>query len=326
MGDIIMTTPTVRCLRKAFPKSEIHFVVRKDFKDLITLNPYIDKVFVLSREEGILGLIRLIKKLNRERYDLIYDMHLSLRSLIMTPFLKAEKKLRFQKNYIRRSIALTFKFPKLKDKTRMLQRFIKPLSELGVTYDGLGPQTFYTKSKKVEELFNNFITSKEDFLIGIVASANWPGKRWPVKNFKLLIKEIQKIQAKCVVFGGPSDDFCKELSSDGVLMLQGLLTLQEAIYAISFCNIVIANDTGLMHIADSLNKPTIVIMGPTSGELGSLPFNPNSIIIEKKMWCRPCSKNGQAPCIRLKRQCLNTISVNEVMDVLIFLKSKLNSN
>jgi ADP-heptose:LPS heptosyltransferase len=74
------------------------------------------------------------------------------------------------------------------------------------------------------------------------------------------------------------------------------------------CSAFIANDTGLMHIADALNKPNILILGPTSAEMGCIPFQKKSIVLERSLWCRPCSKNGQAPCIRLKRYCLAEIT------------------
>ena len=78
------------------------------------------------------------------------------------------------------------------------------------------------------------------------------------------------------------------------------------------CDFVIANDTGLMHIADALGKPSVLMLGPTSAEMGCLPFHPLAQVLEHRLWCRPCSKNGEAPCIRSRRFCLERTTVDDV--------------
>ena len=123
-----------------------------------------------------------------------------------------------------------------------------------------------------------------------------------------------------MVFGGKRDLFCDELvkglPEQRVINLRGKTSLAESAYWLSRCSVVVANDTGLMHLADALGVPTVVIFGPTSGELGCLPYHPLSVNLEPELWCRPCSKNGEAPCIRGKRLCLDRIQVEDVLGAL----------
>lgn len=79
-----------------------------------------------------------------------------------------------------------------------------------------------------------------------------------------------------------------------------------------------------MHMADALGKPSILFLGPTSKESGCLPFHPQSIVLERNLWCRPCSKNGQAPCIRKERYCLTEITPQMAFASVIKLGHALN--
>lgn len=87
-----MATAMIRCLRSAFPLAQIDMVVRSDFLDLIQENPHLDRKLGLDRKQGWRALFSLRKEINRQHYDVIYDAHRSLRTVLLMPFLQAEKK------------------------------------------------------------------------------------------------------------------------------------------------------------------------------------------------------------------------------------------
>lgn len=313
LGDIVMTSAMVRCLRNQFPEAQIDMVVREDFLDLIKDNPRINQKKTLSRGEGLSGLLELREWIQAQNYDVIYDAHRSLRTLILMPFLKAKQKFYFQKHYLRRSLALTFKLPLLKNFGRFLERYILPLAPLNVKYDGKGPELFISDETLSRVALKFPVTQTSQIKVGLVPSAQWPGKRWPLNYFRELIeKMILETPYHFILLGGPSDHFCEDLArnipSERLTNLQGKCTIEESGAVLKSCDFVIANDTGLMHMADALKKPSILFLGPTSREMGCLPFNSKSIVLEKDLWCRPCSKNGQAPCLRKERYCLTEIT------------------
>jgi lipopolysaccharide heptosyltransferase II len=317
LGDIVMTTAMIRCVRARFPRAQIDMAVREDFLGLIADNPHLDRKLSLSRGSGVRGLLALLKDINRERYDLVYDAHRSLRTLFLMPLIRAGGKRYYRKRYLKRNLALTFKLPFLKGEKRFLEKFVEPLYAEGVRYDGGGPEIFIDTSIDAVAKQKAQLPTTAHRRIGVIPNAQWQGKRWPLEKFRGLIEKLVKDTShQVVVFGGPEDTFCEKLVDqmprDRVFNLQGKLNLRETSAILKTCDLVVANDTGLMHMADALGVPSVLILGPTSGDLGCLPFHPRAQIVERDLWCRPCSKNGQAPCIRGRRICLEEIPVESV--------------
>lgn len=326
-----MATAMIRCLRKAFPLSQIDMVTRADFLDLISHNPHLDRKVGLPRNQGLGGLQRLYRDIQSQRYDLIYDAHRSLRSTLLMPLLHAEKKVFFNKRYLRRDLALTFKLPLMQGWPRTLERYLEPLAPLGVTYDGKGPEIFVAPEshQSVSQKLPRFSSSQGQAWVGLIPSAQWPGKRWPLDRFRKVMEGlIEKTPHRLIVLGGKEDTFCESLSQglppERVVNAQGKLSIAESAAALSRCAFVIANDTGMMHVADALAVPSVLMLGPTSRELGCLPFHPLSEILEHNLWCRPCSKNGQAPCLRRQRVCLENTTVEMVLNASLRLSQRLN--
>jgi len=315
LGDIVMTTAMVRAMRQRFPLARIDMVVREDFLDLIRENPHLDGKIGLPRGSGMKGLLELRSRLKKERYDLIYDAHRSLRTRFLVPLLPAEHKAYYPKHYLRRALALTFKL-RILPRTRFLEKFIEPLLPFGVVYDGKGPEMYASAEARTTALQK--VPVPQGRLVGVVPSAQWPGKRWPLDRFRATLEKLlATTNYAFVVLGGREDTFCTELCAGlpaaRVVNAQGKLSLAESIAMVGECKLVIANDTGLMHVADAMGIPSVLFLGPTSAELGCLPFHPETKVLEHDLWCRPCSKNGQAPCIRKERFCLTLTSVDQTV-------------
>lgn len=314
-----MATAMIRCLRIRFPLAQIDMVVREDFLSLIADNPHLDRKLTVKRKKSLLSLLTLLKEINRQRYDVVYDAHRSLRTRLLMPFIQCGEKVYIQKKYLERSLALLFKWKSLiRNAPRMLERFVAPLSSLGVTYDSKGPEVFVPKDQDSKVLFEKLGLDSQIRYLGLVPSAQWPGKRWPLAYFRETLESLlANTQEPFLVFGGPSDTFCQDLvkglESKRVINLQGKISLLEVFQVMSLVKCCLANDTGLMHVADALNIPSVVIFGPTHADLGCKPFHPFSYVLEKNLWCRPCSKNGEAPCIRKERLCLSLIKPSEAI-------------
>ena len=315
MGDIAMATALPRILRKKFSDAQIDMIVREDFKDLIEYNPYLTNKIYLSRGEGVRGLLRLTKKIRESKYDLIIDSHRSLRSMFICFFTQGVKKVYFNKRTFKRLLLIFLKINLFKKVDFQMIEYLKPLKKYGTEYDGKGTEIFIPENikEKVKKMISSRIPSyKNKKLIGFIPSAQWPGKRWPASHFDTLAgMVVEKIDANVLLLGGKKDVFCDDIAKNhkNVYSFAGQLGIIESAAALIECDAIVSNDTGMMHVAEAVEHDVIGIMGPTSNEFGCYPYREGSRVIELNMWCRPCSKNGQGPCIRWgKRPCLQDIT------------------
>ena len=315
LGDITMATAIPRLLRTKFPDAQIDMAVREDYHDLVEWNPHLTNKIYLSRGEGFKGLLQLTERIKSTKYDLIIDAHRSLRSMFICLATPGVEKIYFNKRTLKRLILILFKISLFKEIDLQIVEYIKPLKKYGIEYDGAGTEVFIPNNikDKVKSVLSSRIPSyRKKKLIGLVPSAQWPGKRWSSGSFDALAGMIvEKLNADVIMIGGKSDHFCADIAAKykNVYSFAGQFSIAESAAALSECDVVIANDTGMMHVAEAVGKDVIGIMGPTSYEFGCYPFRKTSRVVELDMWCRPCSKNGQGPCIRWgQRPCLNNIT------------------
>jgi ADP-heptose:LPS heptosyltransferase len=152
--------------------------------------------------------------------------------------------------------------------------------------------------------------------VALAPSAAYPLKRWPREYFEELMKRMPSFSF--VLLGGPEDTFLEEMAVKGneglgparVFNLAGKLSLEESAAVVFYSRALVANDTGVMHMAEQLGRPCVALMGPAPF---GFPSKKSTRILERDLSCRPCSKHGQGPCVNPEYQkCLRTILPVEV--------------
>lgn len=326
IGDLTQALSLPAVLKEKFPQSELHFLTRKDLSELLENNKAIDRIITLDRKKGFKKLLSLGLEIKNNNYDLIYDAHNNLRSTIVrilaSPLFVFLTTGRMNKTQIvvkpmqrlKRFLLLQFKL-NFFDKPFSGQRdLIKPLEKINIPFHlPKTPQLFFSAplQKKMNELIEK--QNLKNFLV-FVPSAAYELKRWPLSHWKHLI-ELNAHQ-QIVILAGPHDDFTKELEIyQNVINLTGKTSLLESAYVISKAQVVVSNDTGLLHMSEQLGKLTLALMGPAP--FGYPSRLDTTTILEKHLPCRPCSKHGQGPCTqKTYQECMVTITPSEVHTVL----------
>jgi len=294
-------------------KCEIHFLTRSDFAELLTNNPSVQKIWTVNRKEGFKSLLKTIKALRSENYDLIYDAHNNLRSFFVRHFVQSKQVVVKPMERWKRFLLLNFKINKFEKPFSGQRDLLKPLEQIGVTFKlPPAPQIFFSSevNQKMNLLMNNFNLRPSDFVV-FVPSAAYPLKRWPIDYWKKLIQIYS--HKKIVVLAGPTDHFTHELDQyTHVINLTGKTSLLESAAIIQHAQFVVTNDTGLLHFSEQLGKNTIALMGPAPF---GYPSRKTTQILETALSCRPCSKHGQGPCTNKEFQkCLRDITPEIVKD------------
>lgn len=308
IGDIVLTSLVVRCLKTQLENAEIHFVTKKQYVGILKSNPYIDKVHVLEENLG-----ELITELAPEKFDYIIDLHHNFRSGRIKRNIKA-KAFSVNKLNLQKMLLINFKIHRLPNK-HIVDRYLETAAPLQIKNDGKGLDYFIPEKDqfKIADLPLPF----QKGYVAFVIAGTYSTKKLPVEK----ISEIcQKTNHPVILLGGKKefDEGEKVLSqSNGnVLNFAGKINLNKSASLVRDAKMVLTNDTGLMHIAAAFKKKILSFWGNTVAEFGMTPYQPDlaSKRIEvENLKCRPCSKLGYQKCPKKHFKCMNEINVDEAV-------------
>lgn len=305
-----MTTPIVRAVKQQLGV-ELHFVTMKRFEGLLIHNPYVDQLFTLDDNYP-----QLINSLKQHQYDLVLDLHKSLRSRRITNSLKV-KSVRFDKINIKKWLMVNLKIDRL-PRMHLVDRYFKAFGSIGIQNDGKGLDYFFSPTN----------TFKEDLSLPVhyyvlVLGATYETKRIPTS---LWIDIINKSDRPLILIGGNdvlslSNQLMKIDSSSEIINYCGKINIEASAYIIQNSDKVISGDTGMMHIAAALQKPIISIWGNTIPAFGMYPYyglrdDLNTTIEVEHLSCRPCSKIGYNKCPKGHFKCMNDIRIEDIQPLI----------
>lgn len=306
IGDIVLTTPVVRCLKQQLPETEIHYCTKINFKSIIENNPNISKTFFYDK-----NISDLITLLQAEKYDLIIDLHNNLRSLIIKLKLGVESR-SFSKMNFQKWLLVKFKIDKMNE-SHVVDRYMKTVAHLGVINDNKGLDYFIPQKDEV-----NINTFPEIFQQGYTAYAI--GGQHDTKKLPLhkMIELCNTIKEPLVLLGGKEDYNIANQITDACIKTNiynacGQYSLNQSASIIKQADKVISHDTGLMHIASAFKKNIVAIWGNTVPALGFAPYQTPFVSIQNnEISCRPCSKLGFKNCPKGHFKCMNDLTFENV--------------
>ncbi len=305
IGDIVLTTPVIRCLKQQLPDAEIHFLTKKSFLPVVEANPYIDKIYSIQK-----NIEEVLLKMKGEKYRYIIDLHNNLRSRMVRIGL-GTRTFSFNKINFQKWLITNFKINRLPH-VHIVDRYMRPAEKLGVRNDGKGLDYFIPKKQEVnlKPFFKKYGLGEVKPYIAFVIGAAHATKRLPVVR---IIEVCQKIKGPVVLLGGPEDagpgEFIAEQAGEHVVSACGKLKLNESASMVRQAGKVISHDTGLMHIAAAFHKEIISVWGNTIPEFGMYPYfgngeDRNTTLEVKSLSCRPCSKIGHDECPKKHFKCM----------------------
>lgn len=317
LGDILLTTPVLRLLREHCPRAQIDFLTRAPYQDLLGANPCVDRVLLFDAQQG---LRQTLHTLRQTRYDLVVDLHRTLRSRLLCRGLLAQRQLAYAKRTVRRALLVHLGWNTLRAMTPVPELYAAPLRHVGMTAP-LAPLEMHLTPAS-QDTMRTYVRQAlphrgEQPLLALAPGARWPTKRWPVERFAAVAQELAQAQrAAVVVLGGVEDvalaqELCRRLRGP-VLDSTGQLSLMHTAALLQQCHLLLSNDSGLMHMATALRVPVVAIFGPTVQEFGFYPFKARAQVVSADLPCRPCSTKGAARCPRGHHQCMQQVTLAQV--------------
>ena len=302
IGDIVLTTPVVRCLKQQVPGAEVHFATKRAFATLLENNPYIDGCHYLDG-----SLRELVRQLRAEQFDYIIDLHNNLRTRLIKLQLGVEA-YAFDKLNWQKWLLVQLKINALPN-IHIVDRYLATVASFGVTNDEKGLDYIIPYKDQIEADW-----LPQTHLSGYVAYAiggQHATKKLPISR---MVELCAKINYPIVLLGGKEDQEAGEaieaaVGSKLIYNACGRYNLNQSASFLQGARVVFSHDTGLMHIAAALHKPVYSIWGNTTPLFGMYPYKTPYIALENNhLSCRPCSKIGYAKCPRGHFRCMNDLS------------------
>jgi ADP-heptose:LPS heptosyltransferase len=309
IGDIVLTTPVLRCLKQQVPGVELHMATRSTFADLVAHSPHVDKVHVLEDDLG-----DLIARLKAERFDHVVDLHHNLRTLRIKSALGV-KSTSFPKLNIEKWLLVNLRIDRM-PKLHIVDRYLSTVAHLGVKNDRQGLELFIPRDREVD-----LATLPEPHRAGYVAlaiGAAHATKRLPPHK---LVELAQRIEGPLVMIGGPDEVAVARTIADAVgaraFNAAGKYDLLGSASLIRQARSVVAHDSGAMHVACAFNRPVVCVWGNTVPAFGMGPYQPRSphqahSMEVPELDCRPCSKLGFEKCPKGHFHCMEKQDIGRI--------------
>lgn len=322
-GDIVLTTPLFKALKKRFPESKLTvlttpsgYELLRDIKDIDSLVSY-DKN---GKDRGVLNFLGLVGRLRNEGFDLSVSPHRSYRTALMLYGAGIRDRVGFSDA----SLSLLYnrripRDPSLHEIERVLS--LSEPFDIDINKADKAPylEISIETWNRAKKIFDEAGVATNDTVIAIAPGSVWATKRWTVEGYASLVDRLMDTyDAKVILIGSPSEretgNEILSLAKQRPIDLIGKTTLRELIAVVDRCQLLIGNDSAPGHIASARMVPVVSIFGPTVSSFGYYPYGKDVIIVEKELPCRPCHHHGPKECPKGHFRCMRDITVDDVME------------
>jgi heptosyltransferase-2 len=315
IGDILLTTPLVRALRRRHPDAHLAAFTRAAFLPLLSDNPHLDEVHGLGPDES---LRELAARIRAGRFTHLLDLHGSLRTRALRRLVPGRWGT-FSHHRAARWLLVRAKRDRYPaGALPVAERYFRAATGLDVVPDG-GPPEFGLHPDAVawaRAWLAARNLGRERRLVAVAPGAAHATKRWPAESWRTLVGSLTARGRDVVVLGGPEDrPLATAIAESGgprAAAAAGEATLQDTGGLLAAATAAAAGDTGVMHMATAVGTPVVALFGPTVRQFGFFPYRARATVLERDLPCRPCSYHGGPVCPLGHHRCLRDISPAEV--------------
>lgn len=272
VGDVILITPSLKAIRKRFPKARIFCVVGESSRKVLQACPYIDELIVIDTEHhyrGYPGILRFARKLRKYHFDKIIDFQNNRRSHLLDFLLSPKNSYGFNKKWGK---LLTDPVdPPLEDMPPVQHQF-QILQTLGIPYKHEHYLELWPTRKdqqKAQELLDSEWLGNARQIVGvnISASEKWMTKNWPVEHIARLCDLLAPHNIRVIMTGTARDQDragrVLKLTNTKPANFAGKTDIMELAALIKRCSVYISVDSAPLHVAAAVGTPLVALFGPT---------------------------------------------------------------
>lgn len=313
IGDVILASPVIEKLHDFYPEAKIDFLLRKGNESLLKDHPYLGKIHIWDKKTGkYKNLIKIIRAVRKEKYDLLVNLHRFGSSGYITLFSGAGKRAGFSKNPIFFAFNHRIKH-EIGGGTHEIERNQKLIQTF--TNDIVFKPKLYP-SKNDFEIVKQYKSQK---FITISPASVWFTKQFPKIKWIELLNQISS-DFKIFLLGSPADEklcleLIKESSNNKIENLAGKLSLLQSAALMKDAEMNYTNDSAPLHLASAMNAKITAVFCSTVPVFGFGPVSDFSRIAEvtEVLKCRPCGLHGKKACPEKHFKCAMEIDIKQML-------------
>ena len=343
IGDLMLTTPVLGALRKAYPKARLTLLADTRWRELVECNPHLDACLFMDKkgaDKGLAKLWQFIRKVREQHFDLVINLHRNERASAVAAFSGAKRIVGYSKPLFSLLFDKTMQNPSIAHHIgwgpggifpphryvpgweHQVHAHLNVLRQtLGVEPDDgglemvLSPENQQTADRLWQEHF-----TAEDKVIALNIGASWETKRWPDRYFAQCADNLLEKGYKIAFFGGPMDlaivEKCiaqmQHKDSEALHVFTGKVSLAVLAGLLRKCSLFLTTDSGPMHIGVAMNLPVITMFG-ASPVPGFYPYDGRSVLLKSPEKCHPCGIHQCPKSGEDKLACMKNIPVAAAM-------------
>jgi heptosyltransferase-1 len=274
IGDIVHALPVLSLLRRRWPEAKISWIVTPTCSTLLEGHPLLDELIVFNRRRfghawrsptAMYALWKAGYDLYRRRFDLVIDLQGLFRSGWLAWQTRAPIRIGYSMAREGGWAFYTHRVPNTPLSMQAVERYLAMAEALGL---GREPVEFRFATNDADRAA---VAAKLPAAVAsspfavLLPGTNWATKRWPVEHFAALVQPLrEQFGLESLVAGGRDDiELAARIPAPS---LAGETSLRELVALLERAALVVANDSGPMHIAAALGRPLVALYGPTSAE------------------------------------------------------------
>ena len=316
LGDVIHGLPVVNAIRRARPDVRITWIVEPMAAPILSAHPAIDRVVVFHKKRGLRGVADLSRQLRGPRFDLALNFNIYFKSIFPTVFSSAPCRLGFDRARVRDGVWLvhTHSLPP-RPRSHTQDMFLEFLEALGIPAGPLEWRLGPTPAEREEQ--QRFAARFDRPIAAVVTASANPKKDWPAERYVELAERLDRVLGlQVVLIGGPGareSAVARSIVERAAVPVENALGdgVRRLIWLIGAARVVIAPDTGPVHIARALGVPVVGLYGHTN------PWRVGPYKAFERFWVDRYTDPGAAPdpsATRPKLGRMELIGVDDVID------------
>jgi len=302
VGDLVMSTPALRSLRRHFTGAHISVMVKPSLRPVIEQLPFFNEIIEYEpkgKDRGWKRYFSVLQKLRQKSFDLGVIMPHSFSSALLFFLANMSARAGYDRNA--RGWMLTHKVKPFRDNGKivpvnMVRLYLQLVRSLGCmdADERVELKTSAAAEKWVDDFFTRQGIRSTDLIIIIIPGATFgSSKCWQDSSFASTADSlIHTYNAKILILPGPGEmeiaqSIIQKMERHPIVMGDQVLPLDQLMALIRRCSLLITNDTGPRHFGVAFNKPGIVIMGPTDPRYTDYQLD-KTIVLREGVDCAPC--------------------------------------